>query len=137
MRKRIQGMCQMKLLKDIVATLAAVLLPIKPAIVTIFVLVIADLILGLLVARKSKDPITSAGFRRTITKLFVFELALIAGFLAETYLIGDSFPVSKIISAFIGLTEIKSIIENLNIINGENIFASLIVKLGSENDNKR
>ena len=112
----------------------AVLAPIKAVFITTALLVAADLVLGVIAARKRGEAITSAGFRRTVSKLLVYEAAVILGFLSEQYLTGASIPVSKIISAYIGLTEITSIIENLNFINGSSVFNGLLSKLGSQND---
>lgn len=124
----------MRVLKDLLLAIVTVLTPVKPAAITVAILIIVDFILGILAASKRKEKITSAGLRRTVTKLFVFELVLILGFLTETYLTGDLFPLVKIVSAFVGLVELKSIMENLNEINGDPILAALITKLGSEND---
>ena len=115
------------------AAVVAIFAPIKMAIITVFVLVIADLITGLMAAYKSKTPITSAGLRRTAIKLFLYEAALLLGFLAETFLTGASVPICKLVSAFVGLTEMKSVVENLIIIGGGSLFASLLSKLGSDN----
>lgn len=124
----------MKHIQAIILAGLAVLAPIEAALVATGVLVFTDLLLGIIAARKRKEPLTSSGLRRTVSKLFVFEAAIILGFLTETYLTGDFVPVCKIITAFIGLTEIKSIVENLNSINGTSIFSDLISKLGSKND---
>lgn len=123
----------MKVLTNILISILAILAPVKAVIITSMVLVAADLVLGLMAARRRGEAITSAGFRRTAIKLFVYEMAIILGFVAETYLIGSLVPVTKIVSAFVGLTELKSIVENLNIINGSPIFKILLDKLGSAN----
>ena len=116
------------LTKMIIAA-ASVFLPIKAALITILVLVLCDLILGVWVAMKSRQPITSCGRRRTLIKLVIYELALMLGYLAETFLIGEQVPVCKLVSAFVGLTEIKSIMENLNEIGGGSLFTALLSKL--------
>lgn len=108
--------------------------PIKAMMIATGALVVADFILGLVAALKRKESISSAGIRRTVTKMFVFQALLVLGFVVETYLTGDSVPVIKISSAFIGLTELTSILENLNEISGGNLLKALISKLGSVND---
>lgn len=125
-----------KILKDIILTVMVVLSPIKATILAILALIVVDLILGIIASKKRKEPITSAGLRRTITKLFVFELALVITFFIQQYLIGDYAPVLKIVTAFTGFTELTSILENLNEINGSPVLSSLISKLGSVNDIK-
>lgn len=101
---------------------------------TAAVLIVMDLILGVWAARKRGEPITSAGLRRTITKLCVYELGVIVAFLGEHFLLSDSIPLIKLAGAAIALVEIKSIVESLNDINGSPVFASLISALGSKND---
>lgn len=112
----------------------AILAPIQAAMIAAGCLVMTDLVLGIMAAKKRGAPITSAGLRRTVSKFLIFQVAIITGFLTEKYLTGDLVPVCKIITAFIGLTEIKSIVENLNAINGNSVFSDLITKLGSKND---
>lgn len=123
----------MQFLKNALLTLLVIFAPVKMMIVVTFVLLVADLITGVLAAHKRKEPITSMGFRRTITKLFIYEACLMLGFLAQNYLIGDLLPVVKMIGAFIGITEMKSILENLNDINGASMFSDLLTKLVKAN----
>lgn len=122
------------LIKLFVVSLA-ILAPIHSMMVASLVLIIIDLILGIWAAIKRKDKITSAALRRTISKILVYQLAIITGFVCETYLLNGILPVSKLVGGIVGLVEATSILENLNLINGEPIFKKLISKLGSENDN--
>lgn len=123
-----------KLIKDGLLAIVAVLAPIKPVLIVVGVLIFADLLLGMVAAKKRGESITSAAMRRTISKMLIYQTAIITGFLCEKYLIGDLLPISKLVTAVIGLVEFKSILENSNEINGEPIFKLLIDRLGSEND---
>jgi phage-related holin len=126
-------------MKYVEATLIAglaILSPIKGVIVVGILLIIIDLVSGIWAAKKRGEAITSAGFRRTVTKLFVFNTAIIMGFLVEKYMIGSIFPVSKMVAGVIGLVEFKSILENLNSIYGINLFQTVIAQLGSKNEPK-
>lgn len=111
----------------------AVFAPIKAVIITVGILIFADLVLGILAARKRGEKITSAGMRRTITKMCVYQLAVLTGFLFETFLLGGLIPVSKLVAAVIGSVEFKSLLENVTEITGVS-FKDLISKLGSKND---
>jgi phage-related holin len=128
-------------MKDFVVGLAvstiAVFAPIKSVILVTGLLIFADLITGILAARKKKQPITSAGLRRTVTKIFVYNAAILLGFLAETYMLEGFIPISKIASGLIAVVEMASLLENLNIINGSPVFKALIQKLGSINDSDK
>lgn len=127
---------KMDLLKNLLVALAAVFAPIKAIIIVTGVLVFADLLTGILAARKKGQQITSAGLRRTVTKTTVYLSAVCLGFLVEKFMIDSILPISKIVSGIIGMVELKSLMENLNIIYGSDIFKTVIDKLGSINDKK-
>lgn len=116
-------------LENVALAVLAVFAPIKATAIVIVVLVIADLILGVWAARKRKEPITSSGIKSTVGKLVLYEVALGASFLVEQFLTGDTFPAAKIASALIGVVELKSILENLDAIQGSPFFQTLINRL--------
>ena len=124
----------MKLLEAILVSIIAVLAPIEPIMMTTGVLILIDLILGILAAKKLGHPITSAALRRTVSKMLVYQLTLISGFLCEKYLLDGALPITKLVAAVIGAVELKSVFENADIINGGSVFRVLIQQLGSSND---
>lgn len=119
----------MKYLEAFLLATLAVFAPLKAMALTICVLVIVDLIIGVSASHKRKEKITSAGFKRTVGKLLLYYTALGATFLVQTNLIGDDLPALKIVSALIGLTELKSVLENLDSISGTSLFQSLVSKI--------
>ncbi len=121
-------------LKTLVFALIAVFAPAKSIVLTSLALVVIDLITGIWAAKRRGEPITSQGLRRTLTKLAVYESALLLAFLAEQYLISDLLPVSKIVSSYIGVVELKSVLENVNDIGGNDLLKALINKLNGPND---
>lgn len=114
----------------------AVFAPIQGMLVTALVLIVVDLITGVMAARKQGTPITSAGFRRTASKLLVYEIAIAIAYLAQHYLMNDAIPAASIVSGFVGLTELTSCMENLNTLSGANLLKTVIDKLGSQNQSK-
>ncbi len=126
----------MEWLKKIALASVAVLAPIHTVLISVGFLIFADLITGVWAAIKRKEEISSAILRRTISKIVIYELAIIGGFVVERFLIGGSIPVSKIVSGVIGMVELKSMLENCNYIVGQDVFAVILKKLGSENDPK-
>jgi phage-related holin len=113
----------------------AVFAPVKSIMIVVGVLVIADLITGILAARKRGEPITSAGFRRSVAKTLIYQSAIMLSFLTQQYLVGDDlFSIVKVTAGIIGMTELYSCVENLNVLNGSPIFKALLDKLGSKND---
>lgn len=121
-------------LKSAALAIFAIFAPVHTVMATVGALICIDLISGIMAARKRKEPVTSAALRRTLSKMIIYQIAVISGFLAEHYMLGDSLPIVKLIAATIGLVEMKSILENLNDINGAPLFASIISSLGSKND---
>jgi len=112
----------------------AILAPIQPVLIATGVLIFADLVLGLAAAWKRGEAITSAALRRTISKIVIYNIAVISGFIVEKYLMSDLIPATKLIAGVIGAVELKSILENADTINGAPIFLSIIKSLGSQND---
>ncbi len=121
------------LAKISLAVLAA-LAPIQTVLISVGVLILADSVTGIWAAYKRGEKISSAAMRRTISKIVIYQTAVITGFLLETYLIDHLLPVTKIVAGIIGLVEFKSILENSNTIMGGDIFKMILQKLGSEND---
>ena len=112
------------------------LAPIHTVMLSVGILILTDLVTGMWAALKRGEKITSAAMRRTVSKIVVYQLAVISGFLLERYLIDGLMPVSKIVAGVIGMVEFKSILENANKIVGGNIFKSVIKMLGSDNDKR-
>lgn len=111
-----------------------VLAPIKAVILTVGFLIFSDLGTGLWAALKRKEEITSAALRRTLSKLIIYQLAVISGFLIEQMILQGEVPLVKVVAGFIGLVEFKSILENSNLILGTDLFKFLIRKIGSNNE---
>jgi len=105
--------------------------PAKAMILTSLALVTADMITGIWAAKIKGEKITSSGLRRSVVKLFIYEVAVLLGFLTQQYLTGDSIPVASIIAGFVGLTELTSCLENLNTISGGDVLKTLIEQIGA------
>lgn len=123
-------------LSKVILTIVAILSPIHTVMIAAGVLIVADLITGIIAAKKRGEPISSAGFRRTVSKMLVFQSAVICGFITEQYLLKGTVPVTNIVASVIGLTELTSILENLNSISGTNLLQDIIKRIGSDNDKK-
>ena len=120
-------------LHGLVISALSVLAPIKAVLITVGILIFADMITGILAARKRGEQITSAKIRNSVTKCLVYQSAVITGFLVQTYLLQGFIPIVNIVASLIGLTELTSFYENLNTIKGGNIFKKIIELLGSAN----
>lgn len=111
----------------------AILTPIKPLLISCGFLIVADMITGIVAAKKRKEEIRSAEMRRTITKMVVYQVAIISAFVLEKYMLSELLPISKIVSGVIGMVEFKSILENVSTIAGQDILKLVMEKMGSKN----
>ena len=112
----------------------AVLAPIKPLLLACGVLIFADMVTGMMAARKRGEKISSASMRRTVSKLVIYHAAIISGFVLEVYMLENLLPVSKIVGGVIGLVEFKSVLENARTVAGRDLVQLVKEKLGSKND---
>ena len=117
----------------LIAGLAA-LTPIHSMLIVTGVLIFLDLITGVWAALKRNEQIKSAPLRRTVSKLFIYHITIISGYVIQKHMLGDLIPVSNIVAGTIGLVELKSILENGSAILGNNLVKLIIERLGSKND---
>lgn len=104
----------------LVSFLVDSVIPIAGFIVTGSILVVADLVTGIIAAKKNKEAIHSNGLRRTVTKIVSYMAAvLLAHIMQQVYL--PSLPIVYAISLYIALVEFKSNLENLSVITGTDI----------------
>jgi len=113
--------------------LCAVFAPIKAMLITCGVLIVADMLTGIMAAKKRKEEIQSAEMRRSVSKFVVYQIAIMSAFLLETYMLDNLVPVSKVVAGVIGMVEFKSILENASTIAGKDLLKLVIEKLGSKN----
>lgn len=118
-------------LSNILIASFSVFAPIQSAIVAVMVLTVVDMISGIVAAHKRGEKITSGGLARTVSKILVYQIATLTAFLAQKYLILDVMPVCSLVTSLIGLTELKSVLENLDSISGGSFFSKIVDKLKS------
>lgn len=123
-------------LVSLLLALLAVFAPIKGVLLSVCVLVMADLILGMLAARKRGEKIRSDKLRKTVVKFLLYEVAICIGFIGETFLLSGTIPVVKLVAGLVGAVELKSNFENLNILLGGNVFKSITDRLAPANTAK-
>ena len=120
-------------LPHVLISILAIFAPAQEMILSVLGLIAVDMITGIIAARKRGEAIDSAGLRRSISKLFVYEVALMAAFIAQHYLMKDTVQIASIIAGYVGLTETVSILENLNSIQGGDLLKKIIDQIGSKN----
>lgn len=115
-------------------SIAAVFAPVSDMMLGVLILLLADLVTGVVAARKRGETVTSAGLHRTVVKLLVYEGAIALTFLTQKLVLKDFTSVLNIVGGYLALTQLVSVFENLNEIAGKNLLDVLINKLKSKND---
>lgn len=105
----------------------AFIAPIQWLMIGVGALIILDTITGVFKAYKKNIPISSRRFGHIISKMLLYQVAIISAYLVEL-MIGHSefLPIARIVTVGIGLTELKSILENLSLVTGTNIWSFLL-----------
>ncbi len=101
----------------LVVSTIAVLAPIQPLMIAVGFLIFADLVTGIMAARKRGEAITSRAMSRTVWKACCYQLLVVSGFAME-HLVSDALPVAKLCAGLIGLVEFKSLAENVRTVTG-------------------
>lgn len=110
------------LITSIGISLLAFIAPIQLLILSVGVLVLFDTLCGLYRAYKLEQDITSKKLSHVISKLLLYNVAIISGYIMQLMIGGDLIPVAKIIAVGIGMVELKSISESVDEVTGINIF---------------
>lgn len=118
-----------KIAIDLAFAALLVFAPIKATLITVMVLCTVDLVSGIWASIHKKKKITSSGLKRTVVKVLAYESVVMLGFLTETYLTGPDMPVTKILGGYIGIVELKSVMENIELISGVPVLRMIINKL--------
>jgi phage-related holin len=103
--------------------------PIHHYLIGVGVLVIGDFVVGAWASVKKGQKLTSRRMRETVSKMLAYQLAIIIGFVLDGLIGIPDAMVARVISGFIGLTEAKSIFENLATITGLDFWAVIMEKL--------
>jgi len=109
----------------------AFLMPIVPLILIVGGAILLDTITGIYKARKLKEDITSRRMSAIVSKMALYQLALILFFTVETYVLQDIIGIftaiplilTKVVTTTLLFIEGTSINENYKAISGVNIWA--------------
>jgi phage-related holin len=127
----------LSLLKKVFILIYAFLSPITKVIYTILFLIFVDLVTGLWASKKEKQAITSSALSRTVGKVLIYSTTVILAFIVNKYLLeGFGFPVERVVSGFIAITEMTSIMENMNRISDRPLLNDLILRFSNEREKR-
>ena len=112
----------------------AVFLPIKELMLTIGFLVAADMVVGIWKALKLKQRIRSRRMSDTITKLLLYQIAIMSGFLIESFIIAELIPITKLVATVIAVIEFKSIVESIESVTGKDLWSKIKAIVGRKSE---
>lgn len=128
----------MSKLHILLMSFVVMLAPAEQAILAVLALSICDLISAIAVSIKNRpqgqsilQTVHSNGIKRTVIKVAVYEVATILAFVVGLYLTGPEVPVMKWVTSLIGLTELKSVLENLDLLSNGSFFKMVTSKIQS------
>ena len=70
----------------------------------------------------------------TVTKLLLYQLAIMSGFLIETFIISELIPVTKLIATVVAIIEFKSIIESIEAVTGKDLWSKIKTIIGRKSE---
>lgn len=116
----------MKINETIIAVCLAALMPIKPLILLVGVCISLDTFFGIYRAVKHRKKITSRALSAVISKMALYELALILFYFIDSIILNDitnSFTpvdlfVTKMVAAVLVSVEVLSMLENIKLATG-------------------
>jgi hypothetical protein len=122
-----------KYIIQLLAVVSAFFLPISGILFLIGFAIAVDTITGIWKAKKLKIKITSRGLSAIVSKLFLYEVAVILTYLIDYYILNDiilqffSVPLmlTKILSLVLVSIEAISISENYKAVKGIDIWSAL------------
>lgn len=109
-----------------IAFLYAYLAPLHGNLLTIYLLLICDLISGITKARKKGEPITAAKLSLTLYKFFFYSLIIILAFQIDVHtFLSTSLYLTHIVCYYIVMVEFKSNAENVSEITGIDLWIAV------------
>jgi multisubunit Na+/H+ antiporter MnhG subunit len=128
----------------ILITLSAFLMPIKPLMILVGLMIILDTIFGIWKCKKQGTEITSKGLSSIVSKMVLYEAAVILIFALEKFMLGEfvllftAIPLflTKVVATLLVGIELTSMSENFKEATGISIWQKIKVMLGRAKDIK-
>jgi hypothetical protein len=122
----------------ILITLSAFLMPIKPLMVLVGLMIFLDTIFGVWKCKKQGTKVTSKGLSAIVSKMVLYQFAVILVFALEKFMFGDfillftAIPLflTKVVATLLVGIELTSISENIEEATGVNIGQKIKDMLG-------
>lgn len=121
----------MLFLKNLLAIVAAFLIPIKGIMLTVGLMIAVDTVIGIYRSKKLGIKITSRKLSNLVSKMVLYQSAIVLFFMIEKYMLVDillmftsmEFLVTKLVALTLISIELKSIDENYKSISKVSLFS--------------
>ena len=117
-----------------IVSMLSILIPVQPLMVVTSIMIAMDFLTGVWKNLKKGEKFSSSKMSNTISKMVLYQIAILTGFLLEIYII-PILPVSKIVAGFLATTEFQSLIENIGEITGIDIWGNIKKHFVKKSDN--
>jgi phage-related holin len=112
----------------------SLVLPLAPFVGITVILVVFDMLTGIAAAYHRKEPITSKAMRRTIMKITLYLIGILASEAVHKVFLmklGSHGPINItfVVSGLVAATEFKSLMENIRTVTGVNFLNKIIEAL--------
>lgn len=111
-------------LSAVAGWLFSFMVPTAPFVGIVMFLVFADFVTGTRAAMKRGEKITSKGLRRTVEKISLYFLAILAVEGVRIIFV-QTIPITYMTAFAIAITELQSIVENVESVTGVQIWKTL------------
>jgi hypothetical protein len=64
----------------------------------------------------------------------LYQLAIVSGFLIETYIIEQLIPITKLIATVVAVIEFKSIVESIEAVTGKDLWGKIKTLIGRKSE---
>jgi len=117
---------------EVFLSVIVVLLPLKPIMYGVGVLIFFDLFTGIYASIKNGESFDKKKLFNTVSKMVLFQVSIISAFIIEKYII-TQLPIIEVVAGFLSLVELQSISNNVCKITGISFFESIKSILNKSN----
>lgn len=119
-------------LPSFVMVIIAFFSPIKALLLLVGLFIAGDSVFGMIRAKKVGEPLTSRRFSKVVSKMVLYQIAILSFFALDKLILGDlisifftipfQFLVTKVVALMLVTIELQSIRENIKVAYGVDIW---------------
>ncbi len=117
--------------KIVVYTFCTYLLPTYEMIGLTFFLLLADMVTGIWKSIKTDVPVTAAKMNITVEKMVAYMIGILCAYGVQHHITNDLVKVMLIFTSVISFKELKSVIENVEVITNTKIWNMIVDQISA------